>query len=84
MIIINKGQVSIEGNESVVMAEYLTLTGVIFNQLDLSNFNIEEIKNTINMIMNSKNANEIRNHYANKDFNNLKDELGIRRFEDGK
>ena len=84
MIKINKDKLSIEGNESIIMAEYLTLTGVIFNQLDLSNFNIEEIKNTINMIMNNKNVNEIKKHYVNKEFNNIKDELGIRRFKDGK
>ena len=84
MITVDKGKLFIDGEEGVIIAEYLTLTSVIFNEVDLSNFNIEEIKNTINMIMNNKNGNEIRNHYANKEFDNLKDELGIRRFEDGK
>lgn len=84
MIIVNKSEIRIEGNENVILSEYLSLTNIIFNEIDLSNFNIEEIKNTINMIMNNKNVNEIKKHYVNKEFHNLKDELGIRRFEDGK
>lgn len=79
MITVNKGEIKLDGDENTIMAEYLSLTSIIFNEIDLSNFNIEEIKNTINMIMYNKNANEIKKHYANKEFNNLRDELGIRR-----
>lgn len=54
MITVNKGFAEIEGNENVIIAEYLALTSLIFNEIDLSNFNIEKLKNTINMIINLK------------------------------
>ena len=82
MITVNKGEVKLDGYENTIMAEYLTLTSLIFNDLDLSNFEIDYLKETINMIMDNKNSNEIKKHYANKEFNNLRDELGIRRIED--
>ena len=82
MITVNKGEVKLDGYENTIMAEYLTLTSLIFNDLDLSNFEIDYLKEAINMIMDNKNSNEIKKHYANKEFNNLRDELGIRRIED--
>ena len=82
MITVNKGEVKLDGYENTIMAEYLTLTSLIFNDLDLGNFEIDYLKETINMIMDNKNSNEIKKHYANKEFNNLRDELGIRRIED--
>lgn len=84
MITVNKSKVFMDGDEAIIIAEYFKLTSVIFNEVDLSNFNIDYLKETINMIMDNKNVNEIKKHYANKEFNNLRDELGIRRFEDGK
>lgn len=79
MITVNKSEIKLDGGENTIMAEYLSLTSIIFNKIDLSNFEIDYLKETINMIMDNKNANEIKKHYANKEFNNLRDELGIRR-----